>query len=897
MADSNPSSDIYQRAKLLLFDAVEQPPAERARFLDGVCGGDRALRLEVESLLDHADERGDAFSDSAIHRGRLLLRGALVPADGGEADADAALAEELPTAVGRYEVVRLLGRGGMGQVLEARQQSPQRRVAVKLIRPGAVSPETLRRFRHEVEALGQLHHPGIAQIFEAGTAQVDRPTSGSSTQPFFAMELVRGERLIDFARARRLSIRDRLELVARICDAVQHAHQRGVIHRDLKPANILVTESGQPKILDFGVARATDADVSAATVHTTAGELLGTLPYMSPEQLAGDSRNIDTRCDVYGVGVVAFELLAGRAPFDTGGKSIAEAIRILSDTEPMRPGAIRPALRGDVELILGKTMQREPDRRYASAAELGADIRRFLGHEPITARPPATLYQLARFARRHRVLVGAAAAVLVIFVGATAWTTWSMVSARRATDRATAINKFMEDILSSADPEVRPADVRLVEVLREAADEAATRFAQLPEVEADVRLLLGHSFRSLALHPEAAAAISRAYDLRRETLGPDHLDSLRTATELASLLQRVQRTGEAIDLADDVLERMPPQLRDQPTALSARLIRANVIRVRGDIDGAVDELRAILRVARASLGEDHATTLAAASRLAQCLWTRVVRNAGTDPETDIEEALAISRDVYQRRLRVSGPEHPSTHHAAIGLAQVLLESYGYEEAARLAQCVLDSAPSRFGADHELATRALCTLRLAAFHEGRFEEAADFLIREIDAERRRAGGADSIESLSPMSDGLPVLDAGGRVEVGEEYARVLYERFKEMSTHDPSLPIRYRAILARFISRQGRLDEADHHFAEILPLEPHITSPSLQERIDLAYGGHLVARGEFEAAEARLLGAHQRMGPGNVVVVAVRQELARLYEAWEKPDLAAQWHKRSFAPIK
>lgn len=897
MADSNPSSDIYQRAKLLLFDAVEQPPVERARFLDRVCGGDRALRLEVESLLDHTDEREDAFSDSAIHRGRLLLRGALAPADGGEADADAALAEELPTAVGRYEVVRLLGRGGMGQVYHARQERPNRSVAVKLIRPGAMSAATLRRFRHEVDALGQLHHPGIAQIFDAGTAQVVRPTSGTSTQPYFAMEYVEGERLIEFARHRGLSTSERLALIARICDAVQHAHQRGVIHRDLKPANILVTESGQPKILDFGVARATEADVSAATLQTTAGELLGTLPYMSPEQLAGDPRNIDTRCDVYGMGVVAFELLTGEPPFDTKGKSIAEAIRVLSDTDPARASAINPELKGDAELILGKAMQREPDRRYASAAELAADIRRFLAHEPIIARPPTARYQLGRFARRNRALVGSVAAALLILVGATVWTTSAMVSAQRATSRAQAINEFMDEILSAADPNMREGDVRLVDVLRGAADEAATRFADLPQVESEVRVLLGHSFRSLALHPESAEQIERAYELALQSLGPDHPDSLEIGAELAWLLHRVQRTDGALALAEDILDRIPPDRWDQPTALSARLTRADVFRVRGEIDRAVDELRHLVVVGRESLGEDHPTTVTAVADLGRCLWTRVVRNFSDDPEGDIAESVALARDVLERRRRTRGPQHLSTHHAALGLAQSLLQSGGYGEAAEIAYQVLDTAPGKFGEDHEIATRALFTLRLASFHQGRYEEAADFLVREIDAERRRAGGADSVESLSPMSDGLPVLDAGGRIEVGEEYARVLYERFKELGTHDPTLPIRYRAILARFISRQGRLEEADEHFAEILPLESRIDSESLQQRIDLAYGGHLTALGEYEEAEARLLGAHEGMRSGNILFVPVRQELARLYEAWGKPELAAEWHERSFDPIK
>ncbi len=238
-----------------------------------------------------------------------------------------------------------------------------------------------------------------------------------------------------------------------------------------------------------------------------------------------------------------------------------------------------------------------------------------------------------------------------------------------------------------------------------------------------------------------------------------------------------------------------------------------------------------------------------------------------------------------------------THHARIDLALGLLRKSQFEEAAQLARRVLETAPARFGDDHDVCTRSLWVLRMAAFEEGRFEEAAEYLVREIDAERRRAGGADSVESLSPMSDGLVVLDVGGRLDVGEEYARVLYDHFREMSSHDPTLALRYRSILARFISRRGRLDEADAHFAEILPLEQYVTSKGLQAWIDLAYGGHLAARGRFEEAERRLISAHEGLSETNWVILAVRQELARLYSIWGKPDEAAHWHARAQMPIE
>ncbi|MCH8315864.1 MAG: serine/threonine protein kinase, partial [Planctomycetes bacterium] len=231
--------------------------------------------------------------------------------------------------IGRYKVVRVLGEGGMGTVFLAEQDKPTRLVALKVIRPGVASANLLRRFEHESQVLGKLQHPGIAQIYEAGTAD-----TGEGAQPYFVMEYVRGRSLLEYAQGSQLGTRQRLELLAKICDAVQHAHQKGIIHRDLKPGNILVTEEGQPKILDFGVARATDADIQATTIQTDVGQLVGTIPYMSPEQAGGDVTELDTRSDVYALGVLGYELLAGRLPYDLKDKMIHEAVRVIREDDP-----------------------------------------------------------------------------------------------------------------------------------------------------------------------------------------------------------------------------------------------------------------------------------------------------------------------------------------------------------------------------------------------------------------------------------------------------------------------------------------------------------------------------------------------------------------------------------
>lgn len=407
-------------------EALERVPEDRDAFVRRRCVEDPALVEEVLGML-RVDRSAGPLDAPAVEVFEPI-RGAASTSS-----------RDVPAQIGRYRIVRVLGEGGMGIVYEAEQDQPRRRVALKVMSGAATSRSALQRFRQEAEVLGRLQHPGIAQIHEAGFDE-----RGGDSQPYLVMELVDGEPLLEFVRARKLDLRDSLALFARICDAVQHAHQKGVIHRDLKPDNILVVADtstpeptsdstidplgAQPKILDFGVARVLDARVDDEAQPTRIGQVIGTVAYMSPEQASGDAAAIDTRSDIYALGAIGYQMLSGRLPHEIAGLRLSEALRLVRERAAPPLGSIDRRLRGDVETIFAKALEREPARRYASAAELAADVRRVVRFEPIQARRIGALGHLLRFARRNRLAV-AAAAIALAGLAATA-----IVSVRHARD-------------------------------------------------------------------------------------------------------------------------------------------------------------------------------------------------------------------------------------------------------------------------------------------------------------------------------------------------------------------------------------------------------------------------------------------------------------------------------
>ncbi len=546
--------------------------------------------------------------------------------------------------LGRYRVVRKIAEGGMGAVYEAEQDNPRRTVALKVLRQDLTSPSRLRRFEHEAQILGRLSHPSIAQIFEAGSAG-----EGDEARPFFVMELVEGRPLTAFANEDGLGTRARVELLQRVCDAVQHAHEKGVVHRDLKPDNILVTSDGTPKVLDFGVARLTDSDIKTTTLQTDVGQLLGTVPYMSPEQVSGHPDDLDTRTDVYALGVVLYEVLTNSFPYDLGEKLLHEAIEVIREVEPRPLSSTNRTLRGDLETIVAKSLEKDKARRYSSAAELSADLGRYLRDEPIVARPPSAMYQIGKFARRHKGFVGAALAVFVaLLVGVVVSTTQAVRASRaealalarlgeaqqarldeadaradaeaeaarasaaaersaREARKARAVTKFLQDMLATADPAYAQGEELTV---RELFDQASAGIdggeIQEPAVEAAIRRTIGVTYTTLGHYETAERHVRRSLELLN-SLPADEIEELDRATGEHSLGMVLLRQGareESRRLLEAALQGYERTLGPDSAEVARTLNLLGVLQYEaGEFELALETDRRALEIARAVFGE------------------------------------------------------------------------------------------------------------------------------------------------------------------------------------------------------------------------------------------------------------------------------------------------------
>jgi len=675
-------------------------------------------------------------------------------------DADATLGSDPATeatakrdlaSIGPYRLVKKIGEGGMGQVWLAEQTEPVRRqVALKLIKVGMYDEGVLKRFQAERQSLAIMDHPSIAKVFDAGTTP--------DGQPYFVMEYVPGVPITEYCDQKRLRIRERLELFIKVCEAVQHAHQKAIIHRDLKPPNIMVVEvDGKPvpRIIDFGLAKATTPKIAGETMFTQVGSFVGTPGYMSPEQADTSLEDVDTRTDVYSLGVVLYVLLTGSTPFDPKKwqrKPLHEVLRHLREDEPPRPSTkigmekdsslasaemrdVQPKqlanlLRGDLDWITMKALEKDRTRRYGTPSELAGDISRNLRNEPVTARPASNSYRLQKYVRRHRVGVIVAAGLLVLLSG---FAVAQEVQLRRIIqerdrtarerDRASRITEFMTKMFMVSDPsEARGNSVTAREILDKASKDIDTGLAKDPELQAQLMHLMGTVYDKLGLYPRAESLLRRAVDIRLRVLGPQSPDSLRSAYELAWVLSQQGRYAEAEKLARETVETERRVLGPQDQAtLDSMTMLASVFSLEGRL--AESELlnRQTLEIERRVLGPEHPDTIATMDNLATVLDKQ---GHHTEAERTYRETLDIERHLH-------GSEHPDTLESMNNLAGTLAEEGHYAEAEKLFRETLEIRRRVLGPEHPKTAETMYNLGCVAAMNGERDEALYLLRQAID----------------------------------------------------------------------------------------------------------------------------------------------------------------------
>jgi serine/threonine-protein kinase len=835
----------WQKIESLVQAVLEIPQEKRAAWLDENCDGE--LRGEVESLLAFEDESESILNKPVVAKAaEILLK-------------DEENFSRKGQHIGQYKILQEIGRGGMGVVYLAAREDEQfrKRVAIKLVKRGLDTEDVLRRFRNERQILASLHHPNIASLLDGGTTE--------DGLPYFVMEYIEGSPLLDYCDEHQLTTNERLQLFRTICSAVQHAHQNLVIHRDLKPSNILITHDGELKLLDFGVAKFLNPELMGEGLGQTQTQFRVMTPeYASPEQVRG--QHITTSTDIYSLGVILYELLAGQRPYKLKDTSPEELIHAICDSEPTKPSEIVSSysnnkeqksnrqsaignrqLKGDLDNIVLMALRKELSRRYKSVEQFSEDIERHLKGLPVIARKDTFAYRAEKFIQRNRVGVIAASLVLIAVLVGLITTTWQARvaarerdQARQAQAKAEQLNSFLQTILSSASPEEKGRDAKVIEVLNDATQRIDAEFANQPELKAQILLTIGHTYNQLGLLDESEMTLRGALKLNAELYGEENKATVFCMIQLGAVLNNKAKYNEAEKLLSKAVETerklSPPGSKE----LALALFGLGELYIRKlEFEKAKSLLQESLSISNKISGEkneDSAYTLVSLGRAQERLGDLVAA------ESTYRQSVAIYRQLpsrYEGRMAA----------ALLNLGNLLITRENYDEAVNVMR-EGDNIFQKQGESFHLfiSKTYLCK---ASFYKSDYETAIGEGKKGIEMGRKFHLEETRDFFLAQNHIGLS-LTRTGKAKEGEQYLRESLERARKiLSKEDVRIPV-----------------------------------------IEISLGECLTAQSKFAEAESLIVNAYEiikaREGEANPNTILARKRAIELYEKWKKPDLANKY---------
>jgi len=830
---------------------------------------------------------------------------------GKQSDSAGLTAEKnIGSLIGRYKLLGILGEGGMGIVYLAEQSQPiKRRVALKVIKPGMDSARVIARFEAERQTLALLNHPNIAHVYDAGTTEAGRP--------YFVMEYVKGLSITEHCDKYKLSIEDRLSLFMQVCHAVQFAHQKGIIHRDIKPSNILISVHGEqamPKVIDFGVARAISQPLNERTLYTEQGQLVGTPQYMSPEQAEMANEDVDTRSDVYSLGVLLYVLLTGAMPFDSkifsegGIDRIRQTIRQQEPKTPSRrlsslcekaaevaqnrsteAGALTKRLRKELEWIPLKAMRKEREHRYQSASELANDIRSYLSGIPILAGPESATYRTKKFVQRHKALVtGAAAVIFVLLIGIIVSTVFAIGQARARADEQAVSDYLQNIVIASLNPlSVDGREITNRSILDAASEGIKEKFAGKPLAEASIRQTLAIAYFALGLYKQNELHTTRVLEIHQAILGAEHPITLESMKCLGWTFFYQSRYDEAEQLLTKAVDGIRLVIDEEHwTRLSAIAMLGAVYYIQGRFDEGEQLMSEVLETVHRVLGEEHEYSPIFMGTLA----------AGYHLQGRYQEAEPLFKKGLEISYRVRGERDWETLQLMHNYGELCWEQGRYDEAEQLLRKALEGRCDTLSEEHSDTLRTMNSLGWLYYSQGRYEQAEEMFGKALETARGVLGESHTCSLSSMHGLGTIYLDQG-KYDQAEPLLNNAWDILCRLLGEENWASLSVANTLGKLYVAQEHYDKAEGLFLDTIEARRRklgVDHPGTMEtENDLAVLYTKQAR--YDNAEKLLLkaveGRHLKLGDTHPHALESMNNLIELYEAWNKPEEAEKWQAK------